>query len=121
MHTTSRRQLILLADGALLVDTPGMREFGMLGTSVGLKNSFADVEDFAGDCRFADCTHGQEPGCALRVALESGELGEARYRSWQKLRKEAGFHDRSWQKKRKKERAFGRHLKAVKKQWNRER
>jgi ribosome biogenesis GTPase len=112
-HTTSRRQLLVLDDGTLLIDTPGMRELGLLGASEGLDETFADIREIAGTCRFADCGHDREPGCAIRAAIEDGSLSEARYRGYLKLRKEAEYHYQSYVEKRRKDRAFGRHVKAV--------
>jgi len=89
-HTTTRRQLLVLPDErGVLLDTPGMRELGMWGGEEGLRRAFADVEDRAGHCRFRDCTHESEPGCAVREAVESGEIAEARVRSYRELLAEA--------------------------------
>jgi len=115
VHTTSRRQLLVLDGGAMLIDTPGMRELGLLGAGSGVDATFADIGELAAQCRFPDCTHMQEPGCAVLAALESGELGEDRYQSYLKLRKESEFHDLSYVEKRRKDRAFGRFIKSVKK------
>jgi ribosome biogenesis GTPase len=87
-HTTSHRELVSLANGALLVDTPGMRELGLWGTDGGVESTFADVEALGASCRFADCDHRAEPGCAVRVAVESGELEAERLAAWHKLRRE---------------------------------
>ena len=73
-HTTSRRQLIVLEQGALLIDTPGMRELGILAAGAALDDSFAEILDLSRDCRYADCSHAGEPGCAVRTAIERGEL-----------------------------------------------
>ena len=73
-HTTTHRQLIRLKSGVLVIDTPGMRELGMWDVSEGLQDAFADVEALAGKCRFSDCRHECEPGCAVREAIASGEL-----------------------------------------------
>ncbi len=115
VHTTSRRQLIVLGNGALLVDTPGMRELGLLGATDGVESSFADFQDLASQCRFPDCTHTREPGCAVRAALAAGEVAEERYQSYLRLRKETEFHDMSYAEKRKKDRDFGRFIKTAKK------
>jgi ribosome biogenesis GTPase len=115
VHTTSRRQLLLLDNGAMLVDTPGMRELGLLGTSDGLDDSFADVHDLSLACRFADCTHSGEPGCAVATAIEEGVLCRERYESYLKLRKETEYHGLSYIEKRKKDKDFGRFIKSVKK------
>lgn len=92
-HITTRRQLFSLPGGASLIDTPGMRELGLWDADAGLETAFADVEALAQQCRFQDCRHGQEPGCAVRAALESGELSEERFRSWQRLLAENRFAD----------------------------
>jgi len=92
-HTTTRRQLFSLPGGASLIDTPGMRELGLWDADAGLETAFADVEALAQQCRFQDCRHGQEPVCAVRAALESGELSEERFRSWQRLLAENRYAD----------------------------
>ena len=88
-HTTTHRQLIRLSSGVMIIDTPGMRELGMWEVSEGIVEAFADVEQFLGRCRFSDCTHQSEPGCAIRAALECGKLDVARWESYQKLKEEA--------------------------------
>lgn len=90
-HTTTHRELIRLADGALLIDAPGVRSVGLVADDDALDQAFADVAALAARCRFADCRHGTEPGCAVQQALESGELAERRYTSWRKLEREARF------------------------------
>jgi ribosome biogenesis GTPase / thiamine phosphate phosphatase len=87
-HTTTARQLIELADGGLLIDTPGMRELGLLEDGGGIETTFADVAAFAEHCRFRDCTHTTEPGCAVVAAAESGELPAERLASYRKLVRE---------------------------------
>jgi ribosome biogenesis GTPase len=86
-HTTTRRQLVALADG-LVIDTPGMRELGLLDGD-GLATAFEDVERAASACRFRDCRHETEPGCAVRAALATGDLDHARFRAYRKLEREA--------------------------------
>ena len=90
-HTTTHRQLILLRSGALVIDTPGMRELGMWDVSEGLGQSFADVEAHLGRCKFSDCRHQTEPGCAVKDAIRRGELSQARWESYLRLREEAQF------------------------------
>ena len=87
-HTTSRRELILLPGGGLLLDTPGMRELQLWTSEAGLSEAFADIEEIAADCRFRDCQHEQEPDCAVRAAVEDGSLGADRVESFQSLRDE---------------------------------
>jgi ribosome biogenesis GTPase len=86
-HTTSHRELIQLPGGGLIIDTPGIREL-QLWDSGGIDEAFSDVEELAGACRFNDCSHNSEPGCAVKTALASGELSGARYASWLKLQRE---------------------------------
>jgi ribosome biogenesis GTPase len=115
-HTTARRQLIILSQGSILIDTPGMRELGLLGATDGVNQGFEDILQLSVNCRYANCGHEQEPGCALRAAVTSGELTEDRYSSYMKLKKESEYHEMSYLDKRKKDRAFGRFIKSAKKQ-----
>ena len=92
-HTTTHRQLVLLNCGAMVIDTPGMRELGMWDVTEGLGQAFADVEKFAALCKFRDCRHENEPGCAVRAAIERGELDESRLESYVKLKTEAKYSD----------------------------
>jgi ribosome biogenesis GTPase len=115
-HTTTRRQLIVLEHGGLLIDTPGMREMGMLGAQQGIAEIFADINALAQGCRYADCRHASEPGCEVRAAIERHELSEEHLRNFLKLQKEADFNDLSYIDRRKKDRAFGRFLHTYKKQ-----
>jgi ribosome biogenesis GTPase len=88
-HTTTARELHLLPGGGLLVDTPGMRELGLYDDSEGVDTAYADVAQRAADCRFRDCQHRTEPGCAVAAAIDDGSLDPARYRAWRKLQAEA--------------------------------
>jgi len=115
-HATSRRQLIVLAKGAMLIDTPGMRELGLVGASNGVDIGFEDLVGLSANCRYANCSHEHEPGCAVRAAVERGELTEDRYASYMKLKKESAYYEMSYLDKRKKDRAFGRFIKSAKKQ-----
>jgi len=90
-HTTSHRQLIRLYSGVMIIDTPGMRELGMLDASAGLHESFADVEQYFPLCRFSDCSHEREPGCAVQAAIASGDLPLSRFESYLKLQKESQY------------------------------
>ncbi len=110
-HTTSQRQLVLLPGGALMIDTPGMRELGMLAAGEGIEKVFSGIGGLASSCRFADCTHTSETGCAVLEALESGELDEDAYRNYLKLRRESAYHEMSYAERRKKDKDFGRMLK----------
>ena len=88
-HTTTHRQLIRLKSGVMIIDTPGMRELGLWDVSEGLGDAFADVEAFLGKCRFSDCRHETEPGCAIKAAIAIGELDASRWESYRKLKEEA--------------------------------
>lgn len=92
-HTTTHRQLIRLDSGVMVIDTPGMRELGMWDVTEGLGQSFADVERYFGRCRFSDCRHQSEPGCAVRAAIEAGELAPERWESYRRLKAEARYSD----------------------------
>ena len=92
-HTTTHRQLIMLKSGVLIIDTPGMRELGMWDVSKGLGEAFGDVESYFGQCKFNNCCHQTEPGCAVRAALDGGELPRERWESYLQLKREAKFSD----------------------------
>lgn len=93
-HTTTSSTLYRLPSGVLMLDGPGIRELKLWGDAEGLEGAFGDIEEIAGRCRFADCSHGAEPGCALREALEAGAVDPARYRSWLNLRREMAWAER---------------------------
>ena len=90
-HTTTHRQLIVLPSGAMVIDTPGMRSLGMWEADDGLSETFADIEALIGACRFSDCKHETEPGCAVLVAIENGELSESRFDSYRALQRESAY------------------------------
>lgn len=92
-HTTTHRQLVMLKSGAAVIDTPGMRELGMWDVSTGIHSAFEDVEQYLGKCRFSDCRHQSEPGCAVREAIASGELSLERWESYRRLKSEARYSD----------------------------
>ena len=106
-HTTTHRELIMLPCGAMIIDTPGMRELGMWDVTEGLGEAFSDVEAIlARGCKFRDCRHISEPGCAVRAAIESGELDPARYESYMNLKSEARYSDSTAECRRQKEQFF---------------
>lgn len=90
-HTTTHRQLIVLDNGTKIIDTPGMRELGMWIVEEGMEQSFFEVNDLIMKCKFSDCTHTKEPGCAIRAAMKNGILTEARWLSYLKLQGESNF------------------------------
>lgn len=93
-HTTTHRELVALPGGGLLIDTPGMRELGLACGAEALGAVFGEIEDLAAGCRFRDCGHEHEPGCAVRAALATGELSHERFASYLKLRAELRFEAR---------------------------
>ena len=92
-HTTTHRQLIMLDSGVMIIDTPGMRELGVWDAAEGLTLSFADVEQYFGKCRFRDCRHQSEPGCAVKAAIGRGELSQERWESYLQLKKESSYSE----------------------------
>nr|MBA3475740.1 ribosome small subunit-dependent GTPase A [Actinomycetota bacterium] len=98
-HTTRHRQLVLLPGGGLVVDTPGLRELQLWESSDGLAETFGDVEELAGQCRFSDCAHGTEPGCAVQAALAEETLPLARWESYKKLQRELAHLERRLDKR----------------------
>jgi ribosome biogenesis GTPase len=103
-HITTSKNLIVLPNGAIVIDTPGLRELQMLCTGEGLKNAFSDIEEYAKECRYRTCTHTNEPGCAVQEAVKEGKIGEGRLGNYHKLRKEIAYnltkHDARFQNKR---------------------
>ncbi|WP_420319378.1 ribosome small subunit-dependent GTPase A [Gorillibacterium massiliense] len=98
-HTTTHREIFLLPQGGLLIDTPGMREIQLWESEDGLSEAFSDIEELAAQCRFADCSHKKEPGCAVKRALASGTLDRSRYDSYRKLEAELVFLARKEEQK----------------------
>ena len=114
-HTTTRRELKTLENGAMVIDNPGMREFGIIGSEDGIDASFSDIIALASQCRFQNCTHTNEPNCAIQKALETGEIDPKHYENFIKLKKESAFNLMSYSEKRKKDKDFGKFLKNYKK------
>jgi ribosome biogenesis GTPase len=90
-HTTTRRELLVLPGGGAVIDTPGLRELQLWSAHDGVEKTFDDVTALAAGCRFTDCGHEQEPGCAVKQALEAGTLDAQRYESWRALKKELAW------------------------------
>lgn len=107
-HTTTRRSLLSMAGGAMILDTPGMRELQLADCADGLAQTFADIEELAGKCRFADCGHSNEPGCAVRQALDNGVLDERRLRHYEKLQREQQLNSATLAQRRAGERETGK-------------
>jgi len=115
-HTTARRQLVILDQGAMLIDTPGMRELGNIGVKSGIEESFSDIIKLSKNCRFKDCTHTHEVGCSVLRAVHSGSLNEAHYQDYLKLTRESEHYQMSYVEKRRKDKKFGLLVKSAMKQ-----
>ena len=120
-HTTTRRQMIFMDNGAMIVDTPGMRELGNFSVDVGISETFSEIVELTERCRFNDCTHTQEDGCAVQAALVDGTISEDRYQNYLKLKRESEYNDMSYLEKRKKDKKFGKYCKSVMKHKKKER
>lgn len=107
-HTTTRRELHVTPGGCLVLDTPGMRELQLTDAANGIADVFEDIEAMAAQCRFADCQHETEPGCAIRTAVDDDRLDPARLARWRKLQAEDAFNSASLAERREKDRAFGK-------------
>ena len=90
-HTTTRRELIIMDNGSILIDTPGMRELQLWSSESGLENAFSDIEELSTDCRFKDCSHQHEKGCAVMEAIEKGLIAADHYRNYLKLKREMEY------------------------------
>ncbi|WP_422384491.1 ribosome small subunit-dependent GTPase A [Roseibium album] len=112
-HTTTRRQLHLVSGGCLVLDTPGMRELQLMDAASGIEDLFADLKEFSANCRFKDCRHETEPGCAVQNAIQSGDLDGARLQRWRKLKAEEAFNSASLAERRSKDKAFGKMVRRV--------
>ena len=110
-HTTTRRSLISIDSGGLLLDTPGMREIQLTDCKEGIHATFADIDSLAENCRYSDCNHHTEPGCAVREAIETGELDERRLENYHKLLKEEALNSASLAERRASDKALGKFYK----------
>ena len=110
-HTTTRRSLISLDAGGLILDTPGMREIQMADCKEGIATTFADIEAYARQCKFSDCQHQTEPGCAVQKAVDSGELDQRRLNNYLKLLREEALNSASLSERRSKDKALGKFYK----------
>jgi len=114
-HTTARRHLNILKNGAMLIDTPGMRELGNIGLESGIDNTFDEISELSRQCHFNNCSHTQENGCAVLSALKEGTISRERYENYIKMNKESAYHEKSYYEKRRKDKQFGKMIKSVKK------
>ena len=112
-HTTTHRELILLENGGIFIDNPGMREVGIADTSGGLETTFETILEYAENCRFKDCTHTQEKGCAVLEAVENGEIEEDAYHNFMKLEREKEHFESTIHERRKKEKGMSKMIRNV--------
>ena len=128
-HTTTGREMYFLENGPLssggearltgggiVIDNPGMREVGMADAGTGIGELFNEITALALNCKYADCTHTHEAGCAVLAAIKSGELDEGKYNNYAKLKTESEFYEKNEVEKRRKNKQFGKFLKTAKKQ-----
>lgn len=114
-HVTSHRELIVLKDGGIIIDNPGMREVGIADQANGLEITFESITELARNCRFKDCTHTTETGCAVVEAVEIGDIDKASYDNFMKMEKEKEYFESTVVEKRKKDKDFGKKIKNYKK------
>lgn len=114
-HVTSHRELTILENGGILIDNPGMREVGIADTASGLETTFDEIMDLAQQCRFKDCTHTTEAGCAILEAVEKGEIDEQAYDNYRKMEREKSHFQSTVAERRKKDKQFGKIVKDYKK------
>jgi len=107
-HTTTRRELIVLQNGSIIIDNPGMRELGVISNESGLGDTFNEIDDLAFLCKYKDCTHTVEIGCAVLDALHRREISEERYNNYIKIYKESLYNEMSYVEKRQKDKKFGK-------------
>jgi ribosome biogenesis GTPase len=114
-HVTSHRELVILENGGILIDNPGMKEVGIADSASGLEITFDTIVGFAQNCKFKDCTHTSETGCAVLDAVENGEIDNASYENYLKMEKEKAYFESTVVERRKNDKKFGKLLKRYKK------
>jgi len=115
-HITTRRQLTNLKNGAMIIDTPGMRELGNFSVDTGIHSTFDEIAKLSNQCRYSDCSHTQEQGCSILAALKDGIISQERYQNFIKLNKESAFYKMSYLEKKRKDKKFGKFVKSVMKE-----
>ena len=110
-HTTSNREMYFLENGGMVIDNPGMRQVGMIESNSGIDNVFDEITTLSAKCKFIDCAHEHEPGCAVRAAVEAGLVDENKYSNYVKLKKESEYYEMTKLEKREKDRQFGKFIK----------
>jgi len=117
-HVTSHRELFVLENGGILIDNPGMREVGITDASIGLEQTFENIFQLSLNCKFKDCTHIHEAGCAIIQAVENGELDKSSYENYLKLEREKAHFESTITERREKDKDFGKMVKNYKKDMN---
>ena len=112
-HTTTSRQLVRLKHGAMIIDTPGMRELGSMSVDGGLDETFSEILNLSQRCKYSNCSHTNENGCAILAAIETGDLSVKRYQNYLKMKKESEFNQMSYLEKRNKDKNFGKMVKSI--------
>ncbi|BDQ03542.1 ribosome small subunit-dependent GTPase A [Ignavibacterium sp.] len=107
-HTTTRRELIILENGAIIIDNPGMRELGVISNESGLGDTFNEIDELSDQCKYKDCTHTVEAGCAVLEAVDKGDISQERYNNYIKIYKESQYNEMSYIEKREKDKKFGK-------------
>jgi ribosome biogenesis GTPase len=114
-HVTSHRELVILQNGGIIIDNPGMREVGITDATEGLEITFDSILKYSRDCRYKDCTHTNETGCSVIEAVEKGEIDHALYENYLKMQKEKAHFESTITERRQKDRMFGKMMKNYKK------
>lgn len=109
-HTTTRRELIVLENGAIVIDNPGLRELGIISIESGLDDTFNEIAELSNQCRYTDCTHTVEKDCAVLIALDDKVITKERYQNYIKMYKETKYHEMSYYEKRQKDKKFGKFM-----------
>jgi ribosome biogenesis GTPase len=117
-HVTSHRELIVLENGGIIIDNPGMREVGIADSESGLEITFDKIVSLSQNCKFKDCTHTNEVGCSVLEAIEKGEIEKASYGNYLKMEREKAHFESSTSERRKKDKIFGKIMKNYKKDMN---
>ena len=112
-HTTTSRQLIQIKSGAMMIDSPGMRELGNFAVEAGIDETFSEISALSKQCKFSDCSHVNETGCAVQHAIKNGSLSKERFQNYLAMNKESRFNEMSYYEKRQRDKQFGKYVKSV--------
>ena len=112
-HTTTHRHIVTIEGGAIVIDTPGMRELGTLGAETSIDETFAEITELSQHCLFNDCTHTGENGCAVLAGIDEGRISAERFENYLKMNRESSYNEMSYVEKRRKDKQFGKMVKSV--------